>query len=124
METLKIAARQGDVEILISVGGSTKVQTKSIKGRYAVQEALDLMLEGTPLVAVPVSGGKAFGILHREKKGGYASNRAENQLRKILTTETQSEMNLNKQNNRSNRKNIFKPSGDRCSIRARFSVHG
>ncbi len=64
-QTLKVAAAQGEVEILISVGSSSSVPTNAVKGWYEVQKALDLMLEGTPLVAVPVSGGRAFGILKR-----------------------------------------------------------
>ncbi|EDY83193.1 TonB-dependent receptor plug domain protein [Verrucomicrobiia bacterium DG1235] len=65
VETLKVAAIQGDVEILISVEASSNVQTNTIRGRFEVQEALSLMLEGTPLVAVPVSNGKAYGIIER-----------------------------------------------------------
>ncbi|MBT3481780.1 MAG: hypothetical protein HN457_10180, partial [Opitutales bacterium] len=78
VETLKEAAFQGNVEILISVSRDSDVRTNSIKGAFGVQEALDSMLEGTPFVAVPVSNGNAFGIMKRAKKGGNDSQRSEN----------------------------------------------
>ena len=45
VETLKEAAFQGNVEILISVSRDSDVRTNSIKGAFGVQEALDSMLE-------------------------------------------------------------------------------
>jgi|GEM_PF-912740 len=64
-EKLKVAALQGNVEVLISTDVSRSVRTKSARGRMTAQAALDQMLEDTPFVAVPVSGGKAFGILYK-----------------------------------------------------------
>lgn len=82
VETLKVAARQGEVEILISVGAPTEVLTNSISGQYKVQDALDRMLEGTSLMAVPVSNGKAFGILKRATERGNDPVRSETNSRK------------------------------------------
>lgn len=66
-ETLKLAARQGDVEVLISTDVSGSMNTNAVRGRVTVQQALDRMLEGTPFAAVPVDGAKAFGIVTRSK---------------------------------------------------------
>ncbi|MDQ8197037.1 hypothetical protein QEH56_02700 [Pelagicoccus enzymogenes] len=71
-ETLKVAALQANVEILISVGTSSEVVTNPIRGRFQVAQALAKMLDGTPLTAVSVSDGRAFGILKRGG-GGAAS---------------------------------------------------
>lgn len=62
-DTLKIAAQQGGVEILISTAVPENVYTRPVKGRYTAREALGRMLQDTPYEAVPVSEGKAFGIV-------------------------------------------------------------
>ena len=98
VETLKEAAFQGDVEILISVSRNSDVRTNSVKGAFGVQEALDRMLEGTPFVAVPVSGGKAFGVIKRAQKGGNVPKRSKNKQLKNFETKTQ--MNLEQSNSK------------------------
>jgi iron complex outermembrane recepter protein len=65
IETLKMAALQGEVEVLIAVNVPPDVVTKPVRGRWTAREALDEMLAGSPLIAVPVSDGRAFGILFR-----------------------------------------------------------
>ena len=67
-EKLKVAASQGNVEVLISTDVSRYVRTRTVRGRMTAQEALDRMLEGTPFEAVPVNGGKAFGILYKSPR--------------------------------------------------------
>lgn len=74
-ETLKTMARQGDVEVLISVDVSQEVKTRAVRGRLSAGEALARMLEGTPFAAVPVNGGKAFGIVHRSPRLSGATGR-------------------------------------------------
>ena len=110
VETLKEAAFQGNVEILISVSRDSDVRTNPIKGAFGVQEALDRMLEGTPFVAVPVSNGNAFGIMKRAKKGGNDSQRSENkepnQRPQKLDTETK--MNFDKTKNKRKTGGLFK----------------
>lgn len=78
-ETLKIAAKMGRTEIVFASNLVAGYKTISVKGRYTIGEALNLMLEGTPLAAVPVSDGKAYGIILRAQKGGNESIRSENQ---------------------------------------------
>lgn len=105
-ETLRIAAEQGHIELVFASEVIVGYETSAIKGRYAIADALNLMLEGTPLVAVPVSDAQAFGIIKRVKKGGKVSERSENQLQKtsIKKLKEKSEMNLpmneKKKNNR------------------------
>ena len=106
VETLKEAAFQGDVEILISVSRNSDVRTNSVKGAFGVQEALDRMLEGTPFVAVPVSGGKAFGVIKRAKKGGNVPKRSINKQLKNIETKTQ--MNLEQSNSKQKFGGLFK----------------
>jgi iron complex outermembrane receptor protein len=65
VETLKTAALQGDIEILISTDVTGQVTTRPVRARMTARHALDRMLAGTPFVAVPVNDGKAFGILRR-----------------------------------------------------------
>lgn len=91
-EALKVAARQGGVEILISVGASSEVRTNTIEGHYEVQEALDLMLEGTPLVAVPVSRGGAYGIVERSRLAGARTGADESA--DLQNTNNESQMNF------------------------------
>ena len=80
VETLKIAAKNGRTEIVFASDLVAGYKTQSVKGRYTVGEALDLMLEGTPFEAVPVSDGKAYGIILRARKEGNESVHSENQL--------------------------------------------
>ena len=94
------------MEILISVSRNSDVRTNSVKGAFGVQEALDRMLEGTPFVAVPVSGGKAFGGIKRAKKGGNVPKRSRNKQLKNIETKTQ--MNLEQSNSKQKRGGLFK----------------
>ncbi len=88
LETLKVAAKIGRTEIVFASDLVDGLETNSVKGRFTVGEALELMLEGTPLEAVPVSDGKAYGIVARAWKGGNESMRSENQLPNKETTNT------------------------------------
>jgi len=68
--TLKQAATQLNVQILFATDIPTMEQTNAIRGMYSAQEALDLLLKGTRLKAVPISDGTAFGIFHRSEVRG------------------------------------------------------
>jgi len=70
VDTLKEAAFQGNVEILLSEKRGSAIRTNPVEGLFEVKVALDLMLKDTPYVAVPISGGNAFGVIRRAKKGG------------------------------------------------------
>ncbi len=94
IENLKVAAYQADVELLFALGIPTDLQTNSIKGLFTINEALNRMLEETPFMAVPVSGGEAFGIMKRAEKGANDPDRSENQQEDEITKRTQ--MNLDK----------------------------
>ncbi len=101
IKTLKQAAKQaGDIEILYSARVVKGQHTQPIVGLFSLPEALDLMLEGTQLEAVPVSGGEAYAIMPRAKKGGNVPERSENliQERPTKELENQPEMNLPKEN--------------------------
>ena len=93
-ESLKLVAEQGQFELVFASDTVTGCQTNLIQGLYLPQEALDGLLQGTPLVAVPVSGGKAFGIMKRARKGGKSPDRSQSISQNISTTENQTEMNL------------------------------
>lgn len=80
IEKLKVAAYQADVELLFAMGIPAGIQTNLVIGRFSISEALDRMLEGTPLKAIPVNGGEAFGIMNRAKKGGNELKRSQDQL--------------------------------------------
>jgi len=67
-ERLKLAAQQGNVEVLISTDVPESATTRAVQGRFTPQEALERMLADTPFAAVPVSGGKAFGILRKSPR--------------------------------------------------------
>jgi len=79
-ETVSALAREAETNIVFAATAPGGVITKEIHGLFTVKEALDRMLEDTPLVAVPVSGGKAFGIIYRAKKGGSLPNRSKTKL--------------------------------------------
>ena len=64
-QTLKLAAQQGNVEVLISTDVPGSATTRAVQGRLTARQALDRMLADTPFAAVPVSDGKAFGILRK-----------------------------------------------------------
>ncbi|MDE0767970.1 MAG: TonB-dependent receptor [Opitutaceae bacterium] len=111
IKTLKQAARQaGEVEILYSARVVKGQRTQPIVGFFSLPEALDRMLKGTPLEAVPVSGGEAFAIMPRAKKGGNVPERSINFIQKtpIKELENQSEMNLHKKNKKFKINGLFK----------------
>ncbi len=93
-ETLQLAAKQGRIELVFASDLIAGYETRPLKGKFLVQDALEQLLEGTPFVAVPVSGGQAYGIIERVEKGGDVPDRSENTLQKNTTIQTQ--MNLQK----------------------------
>lgn len=72
-ETLVIAAEQGRLELVFTSDIVVGIQTNSIEGKLSALDALDRMLEGTLLVAVPVSEGSAFGIVKRAEEEDFDS---------------------------------------------------
>ncbi len=96
VDTLKIAAFQLNIEILFATGIPSATSTKAIKGRFTSKEALDRMLEGTRLVAVPVSNGQAYGIIRRAKGSPGGRDRSQSQMQNSQQDETQTAMNLKK----------------------------
>ncbi len=105
IKKIKEAAYQADVELLFALGLPSDVQTNAVEGRMTIGEALDQMLEGTPLVAVPVNKGEAYGIMNRAKKGGKDLKRSKKQLQKILTRE-QTDQPTMKQSKLEKRSNV------------------
>lgn len=65
VNTLKLAARQGGVEIVYPVATVNGVLTREVRGEYTVREALDLMLAETPLV-----------VMRDDQSGALTVNRA------------------------------------------------
>jgi outer membrane receptor protein involved in Fe transport len=96
VERLKFVAYQVDVELLFGTDLPTGVVTNPIAGHFTAEEALNRMLEGTPLAVVPVSDGKAFGIINRAKNGETAAPSQQNLPPISTTTEELPKMNLPK----------------------------
>ncbi len=93
VETVSILAHKTETTILFAASTAGRSETRAVKGVLSVQEALDIMLEATPLVAVPVSGGKAFGIVKRAEKG-RGKNSSEKTRKTTKETVSQTNMNL------------------------------
>jgi len=100
IDTLLIIAEESDTAILFSEKTVKDVRTQAVRSFLTLDRALGVMLENTPLEAVPVSNGRAYAILPRAEKGGNVPERSENQLQKTPNKEleNQSEMNLPKEN--------------------------
>ena len=96
VERLKFVAYQVDVELLFGTDLPTDVVTNPIAGHFTAEEALNRMLEGTPLAVVPVSDCKAFGIINRAKNGETAAPSQQNLPPISTTTEELPKMNLPK----------------------------
>jgi hypothetical protein len=92
VDTLVIASEQGRIQLLYAAEIVRGVITHSVKGRFPVREALERMLEGTPLVVVPVSEGKAFGITNQERPGDNELLGQSDQSTSNTTQESQTEM--------------------------------
>lgn len=101
-QTLKLAANQGQFELVFASEVVVGYKTASVKGHYKPSAALALMLEDIPLVAVPVSGRTVYGIVRAE------TNKAPS--REMNSTDTNSSstnpMDLSKENNK-NRVNVL-----------------
>lgn len=99
--TLKEAAFQGEVEILFDAEAPSGVWTHPVQGDFTVQEALDLMLSATPLVAVSVSRGNAYGIISRAKqKENFNDPALDTQLPLLTETLTQTDMTIDTNRNK------------------------
>ncbi len=105
-KTLRIAAEQGHIELVYASDVIVGFETNRIHGRFLAEDALNRMLKNTTLVAVPVSGGDAFGILNRAKKGGKSPKRSENNQPQDTTKRTQ--MNLEESKKKKTIGGLFK----------------
>jgi len=105
---LKAAAYQADVELLFALGVPQGWKTHEVKGHFTISEAFDLMLEGTPCKAVPVSGGKAFAIMARVKKRDSGEARLGEELQKHIKSEIRSSMNSENNNKKRTLQDLLK----------------
>ncbi len=102
IEMVKLAAYQADVELLFALELPQGAQTNAVEGVMTVDKVFERMLDETPLVAVPVSGGEAFGIMIRAEKGGNVPERSENELETLPSQklENPEKMELNEGKNK------------------------
>ena len=63
IETLKLAAQQGDVDIMFAAQVAQGVRTNAIEGEFTPMEALDSMLAGTLLTIVEDQQTGAFAVI-------------------------------------------------------------
>ncbi len=98
VKTLKMAASQGEAQILYAVRMVKGVETKRVRGYYSLREVLDRMLEDTRLEAVQDDKSRSYIIKPRAEKGGEVQERSENEPPIIEKTETQ--MNLEDTSNK------------------------
>ena len=75
--SLKRIAKTFDVGLVSDPVVTRSVKTQSINGEFNVFEAFEEVLKGTPLEAVPVSGGKAFAV--KQRLNGGETNLTESQ---------------------------------------------
>jgi len=90
VDTLRLVARQGSVDILFAVKTVKGVRTHAVSGLYTPQGALDLMLENTSLKTVLDSASGAYAISRKAIGGSNFSDRAQGQRRRESTLESQS----------------------------------
>ncbi len=105
-DTLREFADQSGAEIIYMFDRIQGVETNRVEGEYTTEEALELLLAETPLVAVRVSGQDTFSIKRRAEKGGNEPDRSNDQQLQDTTTQTQ--MNLEKKRKPKTSKNVFK----------------
>jgi outer membrane receptor protein involved in Fe transport len=102
-ETIKVFAEQAEVELLFDASIHSQVTTHPVYGYFTVHQALEQFLRDTPLVAVPVSQGNAYGIIDRTKFGSEKD--APPQLKDETQTKTTSENDMNLPNITTNNRN-------------------
>ena len=93
-ETIKQIAEQGEVELMFDAEAHSGIRTQAVTGLYSVQEALNRMLMGTPLVAVPVSQGNAYGIVDRSRFPDMNASAPKLESGSLTDTSTKTNMNL------------------------------
>ncbi len=101
VDTLVIASEQGRIQLLYAADIVRGVMTQSVSGQQPIRMALEQMLEGTPLVVVPVSDGKAFGIVNDAEPLEGDTPSSDTHPNDRPNTATQSDMNFTKQKQRS-----------------------
>ncbi len=65
LKTLKQLAIQAEIQLVYSDGAVRGVETPSLRGHYAPEEALSLILVNTPLIAVQANGNGSYVILRQ-----------------------------------------------------------
>jgi hypothetical protein len=108
VETLKTAAEQGRMELVYTPEAVVGIRTLALKGKFRAQDALEKMLEDTPLAVVPVSDGKAFGIIIRSGAEGPGLLAFESPAVEQTTLTSQTDMNLLNKANTTKQNNWLK----------------
>ena len=78
-DTLKLAASQGQIELVYTSSTIAGVTTRPVYGLCSAQVALDRLLHGTPLVAILANNGRAFGIVNRSSASEFGQQNPKNQ---------------------------------------------
>jgi len=91
-ETLRKAAKQAEAPILFSAKIVKGVRTPSIKGRLSLREALDRMLEDTPLAAVQDRKTEAYAVIRRDSGRGASLGRTQISISKTPHLNSQTQM--------------------------------
>lgn len=101
IKTLKLAAKQGDVDIMFAASVTKGVTTKAVYGVFTAQEALDRMLTGTLLTVVRDEGSGAFAIIPGSKEDssdsdsdGILSSKTEQTITPIMINKERKKGNM------------------------------
>ncbi len=108
VETLPVAAEQGRIEILFASDMVQGAETRRVAGKYVIADALAQMLVGTPLEAVPVREGTAYGIVYRAKETGDGQARGGEGVNKKSILTTQTGMNFKKEEKKTLMGSLFR----------------
>jgi len=76
-QSLMLAAAQAEVDIMFVSKTTNGVATRSVDGEHSLSEALDLLLQDTPLVAIRDSSG-AYAVIEPTREGGNVQTRPDN----------------------------------------------
>lgn len=94
IETLRIAALQGEIQILFSDSVVNGVMTKAVRGVYSPRKALELMLEGTELGIAQANTNGAYAITFANSGSGFSeSNDITPTTKSYPKNKTETEMN-------------------------------
>ncbi len=108
IKTLKLAARQGEVDIMFAASVARGVRTRSVEGELTAREALDRMLEGSSLSVIRDESSGAYAVVRIADEELASDSSSGDSQNPTIETEPRITTSMNEMNSKQKLGGLFK----------------